>query len=202
MTKRVLFGLSAVVLMLAATLASPVDAGGGQRDREPVVREFNEDGTGAAGEEVVGRSVLRRGAEGLHAKVKMRGLEPGGVYTFWWVVPQGNGVFPDDIFVARGAGVVVGRSGRAKVEMQAEIGDEGITGFPVLGGALFASLVDPEGALVRVEVAYHGQVDNAGEDLEAWLSDFWTGAACPPATPNPNPMQPHCPVWFASTHMP
>ncbi|MDH3683132.1 MAG: hypothetical protein OEV40_24660, partial [Acidimicrobiia bacterium] len=77
-----------------------------------------------------------------------------------------------------------------------------IEGFPVLGGASFASLDDPTGSLVRVEIAYHGQAKDAGDDLDAWLADFWTGAECPPETPNPNPDQPHCPVWYASTHAP
>ena len=60
--------------------------------------------------------------------------------------------------------------------------------------------VDSTAAAVRVEVAYHGQVENAGDELPLWLYDFWTGDACPPETPNPNPAQPHCPVWFAATH--
>jgi len=205
-SKKLLFGLLAAVLVSAGTLVSPVDAGGRhdnpRKSREPVVREFNEDGTAASGDEIVGRSKLRRTENGLRANVRVAGLEPGGVYTFWWVVPQGDGVFPDDIFVARGAGVVVGRNGKARVHMRAHTGQEGITGFPVLGDASFASLIDPQGALVRVEIAYHGQAADAGDDLDTWLGDFWTGAACPPDTPNPNPIQPHCPVWFAATHLP
>ncbi|MDX2378211.1 MAG: hypothetical protein QNM02_00445 [Acidimicrobiia bacterium] len=37
------------------------------------------------------------------------------------------------------------------------------------------------------------------ERLRYELRDFWTGSACPPATPNPNPAQPHCPVRCAAT---
>jgi hypothetical protein len=55
------------------------------------------------------------------------------------------------------------------------------------------------GSLVRIEIAYHGQAEDAGDDLGTWLEDFWTGSACPPDTPNPNPAQPHCPVWYAAT---
>ncbi|MGI9612407.1 MAG: hypothetical protein ACR2QO_05835 [Acidimicrobiales bacterium] len=205
MGKKLLFGLLAAIMVLAGTLVSPADAGGshdrGRKSREPIVREFNEDGTAASGQEIVGRSQLRRSEHGLQANVRVRGLKPGGVYTFWWVVPQGN-LFPDDIFVARGAGVVVGRNGKARVRIRAHTGQEGIAGFPVLEGASFASLNDPEGATVRVEIAYHGQAADAGDDLDQWLSDFWTGAECPPETPNPNPNQPHCPVWFAATHQP
>ena len=166
------------------------------------MREWNNDGTPAPGDERIGRSQLVRSERGLRAHLHVSGLEPGGVYTFWWVVIQDDGDFPGDIYVQQGAGRVVGRHGRTRVFMQARTGDDGIVGFPPLEGALFGSLHDPLGSTVRVEIAYHGQAADAGDDLDAWLSDFWTGSACPPETPNPNPAQPHCPVYFASTHTP
>jgi hypothetical protein len=191
------------VLLAPLVLAAPADADGGHgADPAKIVVEWNEDGTAAPGDERVGTSVLKRRPDGLHARAHVRGLEPGGVYTFWWVVVQDDGDFPDDIHVQRGASVVVGDNGHARVTMRAQTGDPGILGFPPLGGALLADLTDPLGSTVRVEIAYHGQVEDAGADLDQWQSDFWTGAACPPETPNPNPMQPHCPVYYASTHTP
>jgi hypothetical protein len=40
---------------------------------------------------------------------------------------------------------------------------------------------DPLTSIVRVEIVYHGQASDAANDAELneWLSDFWTGAACP-----------------------
>jgi hypothetical protein len=90
----------------------------------------------------------------------------------------------------------------ALVRMRAYNGQPGIEGIPPLGGAEWHGLTDPLNSVVRVEIAYHGQAEDAGSDLKTWLSDFWTGAACPPDTPNPNPDQPHCPVYFAATHLP
>ena len=194
--------VAAILGVLATLFVAPAQAQGNAVDPETIVREWNEDGTAAPGDEKVGVSQLRRSPDGLHATAVARGLAPGGVYTFWWVVVQDDGDFPDDIHVQRGAGVVVGASGVARVTMSAQTGDPGILGFPPLGGALFADLTDPIGSVVRIEIAYHGQADDAGDDLDLWLSDFWSGAACPPDTPNPNPMQPHCPVYFASTHLP
>ena len=176
-------------------------AAGSPGDRADIVREFNVDGTAAPGTEVIGSSTLTRSASGLKATVNAEGLMPDGVYTFWWVVPHSlPPTVPDDVFAARGGSAVVGADGKATVEMTADTGQAGILGFPPLAGALWHDLTDPLNSLVRVEMAYHGQVGDAGADLAAWESDFWTGAACPPTTPNPNAAQPHCPVYFASTH--
>jgi hypothetical protein len=111
-------------------------------------------------------------------------------------------VIPDDVFVARGASAIAGPNGKATVHMTADTGQAGILGFPPLGGALWHDLTYPMNSVVRVEVAYHGQAADAGADLGAWESDFWTGAACPPNLENPNPNQPHCPIYFAATHVP
>jgi hypothetical protein len=176
-------------------------AAGSPGERADIVREFNVDGTAAPGTEVIGSSTLIRSASGLKATVAAEGLVPDGVYTFWLVVPHSlPPTIPDDVFVVRGGSVVVGADGKATVVMEADTGQAGILGFPPLDGALFHDLTDPLNSLVRVEIAYHGQVGDAGADLGTWQSDFWTGSACPPTTPNPNAAQPHCPVYFASTH--
>lgn len=166
-----------------------------------VVREFNDDGTAAPGTEQIGWSRLVRSADGLRATVFVSGLKPGGVYTFWWVVPQGTTI-PDDVFVARGAGRVIGDSGEAMVGMQAYKGQAGIEGAPFLpDGAEWDTLNDPLNSTVRIEIAYHGQAD-AGDDIRPWLSDFWTGAACPEPGDTNAAGQPFCPVYLAATHMP
>lgn len=195
--------LLAATLLLVGTVLGPAGAAEGAADWSSVVREHTDAGTPApAPLEEVGWSRLVRTADGLDAKVHVGGLLPGGVYTFWWVVVQDDGTFPDDVFVASGGGTVVGQDGEATVRMRAAAGQPSISGFEPAPGVVltFDELRDPLGALVRVEIAYHGQVADAGDDLDTWLSDFWTGTACPPETPNPNPAQPHCPVWFAATH--
>ncbi len=174
-----------------------------------VVREFNEDGTAAPGTEQIGWSRLVRSADGLRATVFVRGLKPGGVYTFWWVVPQepftgedDGPAIPGEVFVARGAGRVIGDSGEAVVGMQAYKGQAGIEGAPFLpDGAQWDTLNDPLNSTVRVEIAYHGQAD-AGDDIRPWLSDFWTGAACPEPGEANAAGQPFCPVYLAATHTP
>ncbi len=187
----------AAILMTAAVV--PAAAGG---DRVAVVREWNADGSAADGTTVIGWSKLKRRAGGLKANVKVEGLIPGGVYTFWWVVPHAiPPEIPFDVFVARGASAIAGRNGKATVVMRAHTGQPGIEGFPPLGGLPWHPLTDPLGALVRVEIAYHGQAEDAGGEILTWLSDFWTGSVCPvdPATPQ-GQLQPHCPVYFAATH--
>lgn len=199
---RILTAVLVAVLLVPLMFIAPAQAHGKRTDKAKIVREFNEDGTAAPGHASVGRTALKRTKRGLEADVRVRKLKPGGVYTFWWVAIQGDGSFPDDIYVQRGAAAVANEKGRARVHMRARTGDEGITGFPPLGGAEFGTLVDPKGAVVRIEIAYDGQATVAGDDLDLWMSDFWTGDACPPDTANPNPAQPHCPVYFASTHTP
>ncbi len=194
-----------LAVMAAAALLSATTAAAAESptvSRSDIVVEWNTDGTAAPGNEVVGHATVRRANTGIWVNAHMTGLKPGGVYTFWWIVVQDDGDFPTDIYVDSAGGTVVGASGTANAVAWAPLGDEPIPGFPALGDAEFASLNDTFGSIVRIEIAYHGQADDAGDDLDAWLADFWTGSECPPETPNPNPMQPHCPVYYAATFMP
>jgi hypothetical protein len=91
----------------------------------------------------VGWSRLVRTSDGYSATVFARGLNPGGVYTFWWVSPyefnaDGTPVIPGEVFVARGASSVVGADGTARVRMQATTGQLGIVGLPCPWGAAVA----------------------------------------------------------------
>ena len=170
-----------------------------------VVREINNDGTPADGTEHIGWSRLVRTPEGLKAKLFVEGLKPGGVYTFWWVVPHADAPeVPFDVFVAYGNARVIDKSGMAFVTMTAYTGQKGIEGLPVLEGAKWHSLTDPLNSVVRVEIAYHGKKKNADSkaELEKWKSDFWTGAACPDDGDVNAAGQPHCPVYLAATHLP
>jgi hypothetical protein len=156
----------------------------------------------------VGWSRLVRTDNGLKASVFVRGLKPGGVYTFWWVSPYefvgDDPVIPGGVFVARGAGRVIGSNGTAFVRMKARAGQAGIEGFPVPGAESFHEMKDPLTSIVRIEIAYHGQADEAENraEVRTWLSDFWTGAACPSFLQENQAGQPHCPVYLAATHMP
>lgn len=204
MKRLIQLGLALALAVPAATATSDITRATGSAtiDFSPIVQEYSTDGTSVEEPPRVGGALLVRRDDRLGAVAHIQGLVPGGVYTFWWVVVQGDGTFPDDIFVARGGGKVVRTSGRATTFMRAALGQAGITGFMPDGvnEIGFASLADTTGSTVRIEIAYHGQADDAGPgEVDAWLRDFWTGAACPPATPNPNPGQPHCPVYYAAT---
>jgi hypothetical protein len=205
--------LIAASLALSLTALAPVGAhspaGQGALssvDVADVVREINADDAPDPGTDNVGTSRLTRSSEGLKAKVAVHNLEPGGMYTFWWVVPQdfedGSPVIPSGVFVAYGASRVIGDSGIAMVDMRAHTGQEGIEGLPALGGAQWKSLDDPLNSIVRIEIAYHGQVNEAGGDLPTWKTDFWTGSACPEPDFLNLAGQPHCPVYLAATHLP
>jgi hypothetical protein len=162
-------------------------------------------GNGSVGTEV-GWTTLVRSKNQLNATTFVSGLEPGGVYTFWWVAPyefkDGAPVMPAGVFVARGAGTVVGESGTALVRMKATINQPGILGLPALEGAKWHKMQDPLTSVVRIEIAYHGQAEDAAgpAELRRWLSDFWTGSVCPDSGVL-LPGQPHCPVYMASTHI-
>lgn len=200
--RRILIGAVGLAVLIAG--AAPAGAANGSTTSgAPVVQEWNADGTPADATHI-GWSVLRRSEDGLRLRARVGGLIPGGVYTFWLIAVQDDGTFPDDVFLAYGASAIAGPTGRAQVRMAAEVGDPGITGFVPDGvdEVVFDSLHDTVDSTVRVEIAYHGQATDAGDDLATWLSDFWTGTACPPETPNPIVTQPHCPVYYATTHLP
>ena len=175
-------------------------------DVAAVIREINEADAPDPGVDSIGWSRLARSDDGLRAKVTVHDLEPGGLYTFWWVVPQdfedGAPVIPGGVFVAYGASRVIGNSGTAVVNMQASTCQAGIDGLPALGGAEWKSLDDPLNSIVRVEIAYHGQASDAGGDISTWRTDFWTGSACPANGTTNLAGQPHCPVYLAATHLP
>lgn len=204
-----------VVVVVWVTGSSPDDL----TSTAPIMVEHDQRGDPVPAEEQtsIGSTELKRDSDGLEASVQVEGLTPGGVYTFWMAVVQGEGVFPDDIFAIEGPGVVVGEDGKAEASLSARSGDSGFEGFYVeytgegsrdgTGDIFFDSLHDPEGSLVRIEIAYHGQVDDAGDDLDLWMSDFFSGAdgVCP----NPRGTlgtgaisgQAYCPVYFASVHV-
>ena len=171
---------------------------------EPLVQHFDMDANPDGS--TVGWTTLVRKADNLRAVVHATDLKPGGLYTFWWVVIPPGGAIPDDAFIAGGGSTVVGRSGSATLVMGARAGDESIEGFLVDFQPLDQDLATAE---VHVEIAYHGQAEDAGDQLDLWRSDFWTGSACPVAFGlNPggipgdfNPIgQPHCPVYITSVH--
>ncbi len=199
----------AVSLMIVAPVGAHNRSGSGSErldNSAPVVVENRNHGYPVPAEDVVGWTTLVRSKNQLNATTFVNGLEPGGVYTFWWVAPyefkDGAPVMPAGVFVARGAGTVVGESGTARVRMKATINQPGILGLPVFEGAKWHKMQDPLTSIVRIEIAYHGQADEASgpAELRTWLSDFWTGAGdlC---TTNTIAGQPHCPVYMASTHI-
>jgi hypothetical protein len=83
--------------------------------------------------------VLVRTSDGNSATVFARGLEPEGVHSLWWVSPyeftNDGPVIPSGVFVARGAGLVVGDDGTARTQMSAYVCQPGIAGLPPLMGA-------------------------------------------------------------------
>ena len=205
--RRAFIGLLAASLLAVPATATAHDETSGTKrgpslSFSPIVQEWDFDGNAMENPPRVGWSVLLRRNRRLDALAQIRGLKPGGVYTFWWVVVQEDGTFPDDIFLAGGAARVVNEKGRTTVHMKARLGQDSIEGFMPDGvnELQFAPLSDTRGSIVRIEIAYHGQAKDAGGDLDVWLGDFWTGTACPPDTPNPNPTQPHCPIYYATTH--
>lgn len=205
---RKLATLLAASLAVSLMIVAPVGAHEQTRrsvTQAKIVQEQSFDDAPDATKRNIGWSRLVRTDDGYSATVFARGLEPGGVYTFWWVSPyeftEGSPDIPGGVFVARGAGLVVGDDGTARIQMSAYVGQPGIDGLPALGTAKWHNMKDPLTSIVRIEIAYHGQANDANGDLDEWLSDFWTGTACPDTGTN-LAGQPHCPVYLAATHMP
>ncbi len=214
MKKTILIGL--VLALTGAVAATALAASDRGTDKQPIVRIFEDGAPGDLAE--MGTAKLIRRDDGLKATAQVSGLEPGGVYTFWWVVVPTGQTFPDRSFVAHGGGKVVGSNGKATVRMNAELGQPSIQGFllvdcvqDVVFEACFRPLdFDLGTAEVHVEIAYHGQAEAIGDDLDTALGDFWTGTACPDNGGNnpgsdiiggeSNPGQPHCPVSLVAIY--
>ena len=211
--KKVRAAAAVGAALLIASVA-PIDAMAAGADHQPVVREWTDEGEPADGE-VIGFTNLLRRPSGISGTTSVKGLRPGGVYTFWMVAID-PGFFPAEedltrIFVQKGNATVAKPNGRATVRWSAEAGDASIV---TPGPEFDDALDDIDRRIVRIEIAYHGQAEDAPTpaDLEQWLSDFWSGdpdvCAVPPFMPtNDLPrgeqgaVQPHCPVNFASTHV-
>ncbi|MEN8041500.1 MAG: hypothetical protein ABFR95_08350 [Actinomycetota bacterium] len=208
------FALLTALMMLATLPAVAAEADQGEAtavSTEPLIQHFDMDGN--LDGSIVGWTTLVRRSDNLTAVAHATDLKPGGVYSFWWVVLPPGGAAPDDAFAASGGSAIVGESGGATLVMQAQTGDESIEGFPPPALAFLGDLepldFDLATAEVHVEIAYHGQAVDAGDQLDAWRADFWTGTACPEAFGlNPggipgdfNPIgQPHCPTYITSIH--
>lgn len=179
------------------------------RETKSVDRYFDTTGNPVAPEnrEPVGTSSLVRRPDGLVLSARVEDLLPGGVYSLWMVVTEGDEGFGGGIFNT-GGGVIVGEDGVAEIEVSASLGDPGIVGFYVEGEGevTFGTLDFPMTAPVRLEVAYHGQAEDAGDDLDAWLADFWSGTPgiCPSPRGTVNtgaiPSQPYCPAFFVAEY--
>lgn len=207
-TRTKVLALAVLAVAAIGTTVGIVAAKGGDGDGRvnealPILREFDELGNPLPPDlqDVVGESTLVRTEDGLEMTGTIGGLTPGGVYTFWLVAIQGEALASA---FQMGEGYIVGDDGRAESTLRAAVGDPGIEGFYVEGqGEIeFADLTDPMTAEVHLEVAYHGQIEDAGDELDAWMSDFWTGTAG--VCPSPRgtlgtgaiPSQPYCPVYF------
>lgn len=210
--RKTTIAVLAALTMVVATVASASEVSDENQSTVSIVavNQIFDDGGAPIGPIASGRSLLITREDSIRATTSFKGLKPGGVYTFWWVIIPSGGAFPDDTFVARGGGTIVGSNGRAFANMTASKGDESIEGFLIPFQPLDFDLRTAE---IHVELAYHGQASDAGDALGVWLSDFWSGSACPGGHGNNpyaspalaaalvvNPDQPHCPVSYAAVH--
>jgi hypothetical protein len=189
--KRTSIIASLVIALLLATAS--VALAGTTKTRTPIY----DNASGTEGNEV-GWTQLHRDDDGLKATVKTSGLMPGGVYTFWWVtVPTGDPM--EGVFVDLLGSTIVGQNGKATVHGSVAVGTPSIS-IPFDSFLTFVPMANPEEAVVRVEVAYHGQADsdNFSDD---WVLDFWTGeeSLC---SAFPGPGFNHCPIAQASQDVP
>ena len=211
--RRVVTILAAVLALAMMTASVAVAGNGNGVEKQPIVQDFDVNGNPT--EVDVGRAHLIRRADGLKATAQFSGLMPGGVYTFWCVIPSST--HPVDSFVALGGSKIVGQNGKATVRMKASVGQQSIDGFfdhlaPLNAFPIGSALADFDAGMlddtIRVEVAYHGQADQAAdaEELALWKSDFWTGqtGVCAdlsvPTFANTGP--PFCPVTHAAVFAP
>lgn len=214
MLRRLVFLISsALILMILGVV--PVNASATGAEKVDVVQEWTLDGDPIkADHPSIGFTTLVRKPSGISGTTHVEGLHPDGVYTFW-VVAFDPLAFADPtnpdfslVYADNGGYAVVGQNGRATVHWSADSGASSIDTSAVFGPPL-GVLADPLTRGVRVEIAYHGQVPEDGVVPSGWISNFWDGDA-PEVCPDPpfvsgGPIiaaQPHCPVFFASTHLP
>ena len=189
--KRTSIIVSLVFALVLATAS--VALAGTSKSRTPIY----DNGSGTSGNEV-GWTQLHRDDDRLRATVKTSDLEPGGVYTFWWVtVPTSDPM--EGVFVDLLGSTIADQNGKATVHGSVAVGTPSID-IPFDSFLTFVPMANPEEAVVRVEVAYHGQVDseNFSDD---WLLDFWTGEE-PMCSEFPGPGFGHCPIVQASQDIP
>ena len=232
--------ITVLVLVLAMLTASMAIAGGKSNQDATaldITKHFEaHDTPGIPISDSVGTATLTRRDDGLTATAKVEGLKPGGVYTFWWIVSDDFADFPTGVAAVGDGARVIGKSGKATVRMNVDLGDPSIEGFfgvkgwagvdpwPDTPTSPFDATFDfdPATAEVHIEIAYHGQKEDAGGNIGNWRSDFWTGTACPEGDPIYNPggtdgeyavvnhigdppaigHQPHCPVSYAAVFTP
>jgi hypothetical protein len=232
-----------VVVLATAMLTASMAIAGGKSNQNATSLDITKhfaalDTPDIAIGDSVGTATLTRRDDGLTATAKVEGLKPGGVYTFWWIVSDDFADFPEGVAAVGDGARVIGKSGKATVRMNVDLGDPSIEGFfgakgwngePKLGGGLWPAGptspfdptfdFNPDTAEVHIEIAYHGQKEDAGGNIGKWRSDFWTGEACPEGQdPIYNPggteapynvvnhigdppaigHQPHCPVSYAA----
>lgn len=189
--KRTSIIASLVIALVLATAS--VALAGTTTSRAPMY----DDPSGTSGNEV-GWTQLHRDDDRLRATVKTSDLKPGGVYTFWWVtVPTGNPA--DGVFVDLLGSTIAGQNGKATVHGSVAVGTPSID-IPFDSFLTFVPMTNPEQAVVRVEVAYHGQADSENYS-DDWLLDFWTGEE-PMCSEFPGPGFNHCPIVQASQDVP
>jgi len=186
--------IAGLVIALVLATAS-VALAGTTKSRAPIY----DDPSGTSGNEV-GWTQLHRDDDRLRATVKTSDLKPGGVYTFWWVtVPTGNPA--DGVFVDLLGSTIAGRNGKATVHGSVAVGTPSIVlEDGVIPAVPFVEMANPEEAIVRVEVAYHGQADSENYS-DDWLLDFWTGEE-PMCSGFPGPGFNHCPIVQATQYLP
>jgi hypothetical protein len=209
-------GIVAIVLVvvLVVILTNDDDSDGESApdgsEAAPMLVEYDPDGQPIPLDDQVsaGEASLTRTPTGLTTTAHVTGLIPDGVYTFWMVAYYDGGLeFPNDRTTNLGQGVVADENGEASSEMRMDVGEAGIRGFYVeaIGEeAVFPDLLNAD-SLVRVEVVYHGQADVAGDELDAWMADFWTGdptvCANPLGTTGTGDVaeHPYCAGYWAAT---
>lgn len=190
----------AVVAGAMISVGSPAGAASSTKSRSAVVDVVDDRTTGW--------SQLHRSERGLRATVHTSDLEPGGAYTIWWVVLDLSQNPPEILYVDHLAGFVAGRNGKHTVHASTAVGDLGIDiseplGMPGpinVGGDLTADEV--ANGYVEYHVVYHGQADGAGDELDLWLSNFWSGDddVCDIVEPPPGPPFEVCELVQVSGH--